>query len=236
MNSHSVVAGTSSGLASLSRAGIGSRLRSSTVDYDAPVIVEERTLSDSAVGTASSEAIDTNARSVASESVGHPYPLPQAPPMHPVELGLGGELRDFPLLTAQIDHWNDHQWDAKGRIISWKQFFMEHYARDNATNAGFFSRIRFQRGVPLDYSRLMKNEISGSLGNVAYLEDFVRTLPEGMYLTSVGDYSVGHCFVIIASCPNVASRVLDDYEGMARLHHTTSTCSPITYGLIKRSG
>ncbi|GMF44418.1 unnamed protein product [Phytophthora fragariaefolia] len=76
LNSHSVVAGTPSGLASPSRAGIGSRLRSSTVDSDAPVIVEERLLSDSAVSTASSEAIDIDARSVASESVDHPYPLP----------------------------------------------------------------------------------------------------------------------------------------------------------------
>ncbi|GMF21578.1 unnamed protein product [Phytophthora fragariaefolia] len=166
------------------------------------------------------------------------------------------ELRDFPLLTAHSDHWNDHQWDEKGRIISWKQFSMEHYARDNASDAGFcfmdsirtmcynlgrphmvtlpmwydfeaqhpqveyvvkrsdvtkFFRLLQQRGVPLDYSRLMKNEISGSLGNVAHLEEFVRNLPEGMYLASVGDYTVGH-FVIIASGLNMAPRVLDGYE------------------------
>ncbi|GMF44417.1 unnamed protein product [Phytophthora fragariaefolia] len=97
----------------------------------------------------------------------------------------------------------------------WYDFEAQHHQVEygvKRSDVTKFFRFLQQRGVPLAYSRLMKNEISGSLGNVAHLEDFVRTLPEGMYLASVGDYTVGHCFVIIASGPNVAPRVLDGYE------------------------
>ncbi|KAJ8569094.1 hypothetical protein ON010_g6166 [Phytophthora cinnamomi] len=63
------------------------------------------------------------------------------------------ELRDFPVLTTQIDYWKDRHGMKKVVWSPWKQFFMDRYARDNASDASlcFTNSIRtmcYDLGLP----------------------------------------------------------------------------------------